>query len=213
MGREAMRTEIPRRRAAFARRRVLALAVAIPVALLLQACGASTPQVAKQPFVQTPQPTPATTSKPEAVVPASLISDCVQFVNFGVAANDPQANQLWFAAKGDPSALNQVCRDMGTADPLTLQAISDKWHSVQTYIAAAAAAKPTTIPTTQYVPPPAPVAAVPAPAPAPNPVSAPAPQPAQPPAGATALCNDGTYSFSQHRSGTCSHHGGVAVWL
>ena len=30
-----------------------------------------------------------------------------------------------------------------------------------------------------------------------------------PPAGATAQCADGTYSFSQHRSGTCSHHGGV----
>ena len=35
----------------------------------------------------------------------------------------------------------------------------------------------------------------------------------QPPAGATAQCNDGTYSFSQHRSGTCSHHGGVTRWL
>jgi hypothetical protein len=33
------------------------------------------------------------------------------------------------------------------------------------------------------------------------------------PAGATAKCGDGTYSFSQHRSGTCSHHGGVAEWL
>jgi hypothetical protein len=33
------------------------------------------------------------------------------------------------------------------------------------------------------------------------------------PAGATALCGDGTYSFSQHRSGTCSHHGGVSKWL
>jgi hypothetical protein len=32
------------------------------------------------------------------------------------------------------------------------------------------------------------------------------------PAGATAKCNDGTYSYSRHRSGTCSHHGGVAVW-
>jgi hypothetical protein len=32
------------------------------------------------------------------------------------------------------------------------------------------------------------------------------------PAGATAVCTDGTYSFSQHRSGTCSHHGGVANW-
>jgi hypothetical protein len=33
------------------------------------------------------------------------------------------------------------------------------------------------------------------------------------PAGATAQCNDGTYSFSATRSGTCSHHGGVARWL
>ena len=34
-----------------------------------------------------------------------------------------------------------------------------------------------------------------------------------PPPGATALCRDGTYSFSQTHSGTCSHHGGVARWL
>ncbi len=33
------------------------------------------------------------------------------------------------------------------------------------------------------------------------------------PAGASARCRDGSYSFSQHRSGTCSHHGGVAEWL
>lgn len=33
------------------------------------------------------------------------------------------------------------------------------------------------------------------------------------PDGATARCADGTYSFSQHRQGTCSHHGGVAQWL
>lgn len=33
------------------------------------------------------------------------------------------------------------------------------------------------------------------------------------PAGATARCADGTYSYSQHRQGTCSHHGGVAQWL
>jgi hypothetical protein len=34
-----------------------------------------------------------------------------------------------------------------------------------------------------------------------------------PPAGATAQCRDGSYSFSQSRSGTCSSHGGVAQWL
>jgi hypothetical protein len=33
------------------------------------------------------------------------------------------------------------------------------------------------------------------------------------PAGATAQCVDGSYSFSQSHSGTCSHHGGVSMWL
>ncbi|HEY4458896.1 MAG TPA: DUF3761 domain-containing protein [Pseudonocardiaceae bacterium] len=33
------------------------------------------------------------------------------------------------------------------------------------------------------------------------------------PAGATAKCKDGTYSFSTHHSGTCSGHHGVAEWL
>jgi hypothetical protein len=30
---------------------------------------------------------------------------------------------------------------------------------------------------------------------------------------ASAICNDGSLSYSQHRSGTCSHHGGVRQWL
>jgi peptidoglycan hydrolase-like protein with peptidoglycan-binding domain len=33
------------------------------------------------------------------------------------------------------------------------------------------------------------------------------------PAGATAECRDGTYSFSLNHRGSCSHHGGVASWL
>jgi endonuclease YncB( thermonuclease family) len=32
-------------------------------------------------------------------------------------------------------------------------------------------------------------------------------------AGATAICSDGTCSYSAHHQGTCSHHGGVAQWL
>lgn len=28
----------------------------------------------------------------------------------------------------------------------------------------------------------------------------------------TAQCGDGSYSFSEHRRGTCSHHGGVSNW-
>jgi len=30
--------------------------------------------------------------------------------------------------------------------------------------------------------------------------------------GETAICRDGSHSFSLHHSGTCSHHGGVATW-
>jgi len=47
------------------------------------------------------------------------------------------------------------------------------------------------------------------------PPAAPPPPPAQPVVpggGATALCNDGSLSYSAHHQGTCSHHGGVAVW-
>jgi Protein of unknown function (DUF3761) len=33
------------------------------------------------------------------------------------------------------------------------------------------------------------------------------------PAGATARCRDGTWSFSESRRGTCSWHGGVAAWV
>lgn len=37
--------------------------------------------------------------------------------------------------------------------------------------------------------------------------------PSSNPAGASAKCRDGTYSYSQSRRGTCSSHGGVATWL
>lgn len=30
------------------------------------------------------------------------------------------------------------------------------------------------------------------------------------PAAATAHCADGSWSFSRHRRGTCSHHGGIS---
>jgi serine/threonine-protein kinase len=46
------------------------------------------------------------------------------------------------------------------------------------------------------------------------PTAAPVPPPtADPLAGVTAICKDGTYSYSAHRSGTCSHHGGVSQWV
>jgi len=33
------------------------------------------------------------------------------------------------------------------------------------------------------------------------------------PVGASAQCRDGSYSFSRHHRGTCSHHGGVSRWF
>lgn len=70
----------------------------------------------------------------------------------------------------------------------------------------------------------------PTPSPSPTPTPTPTPPPpapaaAAPPAapaeqapsvddhnGATAMCNDGSYSYSANHRGTCSHHGGVAQW-
>jgi biopolymer transport protein ExbD len=86
-------------------------------------------------------------------------------------------------------------------------------------------AKPVQAPTIRPVTP-APTVNVPTPAPvqqptctngsyvnsAGNTVCSPETAPSAP-AGATAKCVDGTYSFSQSHSGTCSHHGGVAQWL
>jgi hypothetical protein len=59
-----------------------------------------------------------------------------------------------------------------------------------------------------------PAALVPAAPAAPMLAPAPAPAPAVPavPGGATAMCNDGTYSFAAHHQGACSQHGGVAVF-
>jgi hypothetical protein len=57
------------------------------------------------------------------------------------------------------------------------------------------------------------------PTPTPTPTHSPTPPPTThitppptPYSGPTAICNDGTYSYSQTRSGTCSHHGGVRQW-
>jgi hypothetical protein len=44
-------------------------------------------------------------------------------------------------------------------------------------------------------------------------VPSPSTDPGLTPAGPTAICNDGTYSYSLHASGTCSWHGGVQTWL
>jgi serine/threonine protein kinase, bacterial len=67
----------------------------------------------------------------------------------------------------------------------------------------AAAASPT--PVLAIVVKPSPVAA-PVVAPPADPYAAPTA------AGASAVCADGTWSYSKNRSGTCSSHGGVHWW-
>ena len=63
----------------------------------------------------------------------------------------------------------------------------------------------------------------PGPLPSATPAASPSPTPGAGPlsesavaaataAGATAVCNDGSWSYSQTRSGTCSYHGGVYWW-
>jgi hypothetical protein len=42
--------------------------------------------------------------------------------------------------------------------------------------------------------------------------SEPSPVLEEPAAMPTARCRDGAFSYSAHRSGTCSYHGGVAQW-
>lgn len=75
----------------------------------------------------------------------------------------------------------------------------------------------TPVPPPPPAPEPAPIVDVqPEPEPEPAPVEevteeAPAPE-EQAGGGASALCKDGTLSYSQNRRGTCSHHGGVAQW-
>lgn len=62
-------------------------------------------------------------------------------------------------------------------------------------------------------------AATPAPNPTPSTTASPTPAPiagdpaaAAKAAGASAICNDGIWSYSMSRSGTCSGHGGVYWW-
>lgn len=74
------------------------------------------------------------------------------------------------------------------------------------------AAPPATSTATAAVSPAAVAVVKPAPVAAPV-VAAPAnPYAAATAAGASAVCADGTWSYSKNRSGTCSSHGGVHWW-
>jgi uncharacterized protein DUF3761 len=100
--------------------------------------------------------------------------------------------------------------------PVAQSEISTDWFAAYTKYEAVSVQKPAA---TTAVATPAPT---PLPAPPPAQVAPPPIQPAPPPPadplaqlramGVSAICNDGSYSYSQHRSGTCSHHLGVRTW-
>jgi hypothetical protein len=116
------------------------------------------------------------------------------------------------------SANPTTCKD-GTTSAATGKGACSGHGGVQKAAKSAAAATGSATPAAAA--PAAPAAPSPAAAPAaPAAKSAPAMKSAPTatagntdPTGATAKCKDGTYSKSQHHSGTCSSHGGVAEWL
>lgn len=112
------------------------------------------------------------------------------------------------APKGPPAGATGKCTDGTFTKAKTQQGACSSHGGVAQWFATAGPATPAPGPAR-----PAPGPARPSPAAAPAPAPVPAAAPAGAPADATALCNDGTYSKSQHRSGTCSQHKGVKQWL
>lgn len=195
-------------------RRALACTAAI-IAVL----GAST---ACQPDTTTSSSGSTATASPQKAVP--------NFVGMGLQSAQDTAQAAGFRTLKSHDALGhsrhqildrnwKVCDQnikAGTAAPANTQLDFGAVKLSETCPAnnqAAATETPTPTPTAKPTPTPTrhtaePKPAAPAPAPATH-TSAPA---VDDHGGATALCNDGTLSYSQHHQGTCSHHHGVAVW-
>lgn len=102
-----------------------------------------------------------------------------------------------------------ACRGHGGIQKTGTSAIATSAKPVTNTHAATPASAPVAEPATSASTASAPPAT---PAPKPTPAAARAPTGAEP-AGATAVCKDGTYSTSKHHSGSCAHHGGVSQWL
>ena len=134
-------------------------------------------------------------------IPAKLLNDCLQYVELAAFLGDHDAQVMWNESSQNEDTQRARCAAIGQSDSSALAVMSSRLAQLQHEISAATA-------TTR--PPPAPRPAAPSPA-RPTPTLAPAPEPDN--SGATAVCRDGTLSYSAHRQGTCSHHGGVGRWL
>jgi serine/threonine protein kinase, bacterial len=108
------------------------------------------------------------------------------------------------------SASHQIAEVLPTTSPSAYSRPPSLSFSPTPSASATPSLSPPARPSPSPAPPPAAAAtAVPAPVVAPPPQD---PYAAATAAGASAVCADGTLSFSKTRSGTCSHHGGVHWW-
>lgn len=175
--------------------------------------------------VATTGQTPASTTSLKTVDTAK-VRDCVDLVQFGAFTGNKLLLAMWDEAGRDVPTLRKNCEAIGRNTPKTLDGLSKQWKDIQKWRAAVAARPHVT------------KASVPKPASLPRNTTPPANPPSthsgsctggyinvdgncipspsyspSAPAGASAQCRDGTYSYSAHRRGTCSSHGGVATWL
>jgi hypothetical protein len=121
-------------------------------------------------------------------------------------------------AAGAPPAATSSGQPVAQVHPSSPTSADTRTASPSHSPIASPSPSPSHLPSTSPTPAPSPTPqAVPAPAPPPPPAP-PAPPASQDPypaataAGASAVCADGTLSYSKTRSGTCSHHGGVHWW-
>lgn len=151
----------------------------------------------------------------------SLIAGLVKPSLIGNFLNKNLSRKRIFGYLGSLTVLLFIL--VGVTNPTSTQVASDKEVKGITTAQPSSTATPSPSiapsPTLSSSLVPSPTAtAKPTPTVTPKPVATSTPVPTTAPSvnsssGATAICRDGTYSYSQHRSGTCSHHGGVAQWL
>ena len=113
---------------------------------------------------------------------------------------------IGLSALGNSSSTPQSLTESQVKGTSDQQTQVENVPTVSTVPVASIAPTPTPTPTT------APILIKASPSPTATPTVYAPPQQTYP-SGASAICNDGTYSYSAHRQGTCSHHGGVAQWL
>ncbi len=85
-----------------------------------------------------------TVSTTVAAADASLVDDCVDYVQFGAFTGNSLLTAMWNEAGQDASVLRTHCETLGATNPVGLQNMSAQWRDIETYIAASQAASATT---------------------------------------------------------------------